>query len=146
MQNTNNLQEAILKDLRETVKTCKTKRNKDSLTAMKVIVTSVSEENVAKAKCIKRLSDELYLPMRRITGGKRVRTKVLKSKKSCWTEILRKTRNDSTIEDTKSICYKILAIGRDIETNWKQEGYKAETDRAKIIYKSHDTSFGKMSN
>ncbi|MES9879654.1 MAG: hypothetical protein ABW185_02090 [Sedimenticola sp.] len=130
------LSTAVLKDIKVAIDTCRMKRSTDSLKAMNVIVASVSGENLSKAKCIRRLSDELQLPVRRISGGKRIRTKILKSEKSCWTVTDRKTRSDAIPETTKHLCYDYwLAAG-----NSRPTGNKSDIKRERLtpkVYASH---------
>ncbi len=112
------------------------KRSTDSRTAMHVICASVSGENISKAKCIRRLSDKFQLPVRRISGGKRIRTKNLKSEKSCWTVTERKTRSDAIPEETKHACYQYwLSPGTSRPT-----GNKSDIKRERLgpkVYASH---------
>ena len=61
------------------MKSVKSKRSKDALTTMQVIVASVSGENITGTKCVKLLSDELELSVKRVFGGKQIQTKILRS-------------------------------------------------------------------
>lgn len=130
------LSTSVMKDIKTAINTCKNKRSKDSLTAMNVLVASVSGENVTKSKCIRRLSDELQLPIRRISGGKRIRTTILRSDKSCWTITKRQTRSDATSESVKQLCYQYwLSAGMSRPT-----GNKSDVKRERLgpkIYASH---------
>ena len=96
----------ILGHIKAVINTCKEKWSKDSLAAMNVLVASVSGENVSKSRCIKRLSDELNLPVGRVSVGKRIRTKVLRSDRSCWVVTKRKTRLDAMSMEHKHLCYE----------------------------------------
>lgn len=135
-QSEENIFENVVKDIKTVVKSIKSKRCKDALTTMNVLVASVSGENVAKSKCIKRLSNELELPIRRISGGKRIRTQVLKSEKSCWAVTVRKTRKDAIDERLKRDIYQFWAspgISR-------PTGYKQDVKRERLgprVYASH---------
>lgn len=52
-----------------TIDSCKMKRCKDSGSSMKVLVASISGEQVAKRKCWKRLPKTLGLSVRQIRKG-----------------------------------------------------------------------------
>jgi hypothetical protein len=48
------------------------KRTSDTLNGMNTIIASISGENVSEKKCRKRLARKYDLPIRRISGGKRI--------------------------------------------------------------------------
>jgi hypothetical protein len=91
---------------------------------------------VVKAKCVKRLSDELKLAPRRLSGGRKIRTTILKNEKSCWTVTKRKTRKDALSEETKKTCYEFwLSSGISRPT-----GNKKDVKRERLgpkLYTSH---------
>ena len=66
--------ENVVDDIKTVVKSVKSKRSKDALTTMQVIVASVSGENITRTK-----SDELELSVKQVFGGKQIRTKILRS-------------------------------------------------------------------
>ena len=102
--------ENVVDDIKTVVKSVKNKRSKDALATMQVIVASVSGENITRTKCVKRLSDELELPVKRVIGGKQIRTKVLRSEKSCWSFTQRKTRHDSVPDTLKHKIYDFWTL------------------------------------
>jgi hypothetical protein len=73
---------------------------------MNTIISSISGEKVSEKKCRKRLARKLDLPIRRISGGKRIRTKVLTSDNSCWSFTKRKTRSDALSDEVKRKVYE----------------------------------------
>jgi len=64
------------------------------------------EKTFPRKKCRKRLARKLDLPIRRISGGKRIRTKVLTSDNSCWSFTKRKTRSDALSDEVKRKVYE----------------------------------------
>jgi hypothetical protein len=73
----------IASDIQEIVESAKLKRSKEALTVMNTVTASVSGENLEKSRCKMRLCKQLGIPAdRRISGGKRIRTKILKSESS----------------------------------------------------------------
>jgi hypothetical protein len=48
------------------------KRTSDTLNGINTIIASISGENVSEKICRKRLARKLDLPIRRISGGKRI--------------------------------------------------------------------------
>ncbi|CAG2234147.1 unnamed protein product [Mytilus edulis] len=82
----------------------KQKRNYDARNAMHVISASVSGENISKGEKSKA-ARKLGLHPRRLSGGKRIRTSVFRSEKSCYEFTKRKTRSDITPDITKKQAY-----------------------------------------
>ena len=66
---------------------------------------SSTYENLEKYRCKLQLCKQLGIPARRISGGKRIRIKILKSESSAWNLTLRKTRRDAISDETKRIVY-----------------------------------------
>ncbi|CAC5388031.1 unnamed protein product [Mytilus coruscus] len=64
---------AVLEDIKTAVKASKMKRTNESLKGMYTIIASVSGESVTEKKCRKRLAMKIDIPVRRISGGRRIR-------------------------------------------------------------------------
>ena len=129
---------ALTEDLKTVIDNCKRKRSDDSLKTMNVIISSVSGEKISDNKCRKKLARKLGLPVRRVSRGHTIRTRILKSEKSSWTYTNRKTRSDAITPDTKKRIYEFWCkpgISR-------PTGNKADIKRVRIgpkIYSSHMT-------
>jgi hypothetical protein len=54
--------------------------------------TKKGGENLEKSRCKMQLCKQLGIPTRRISGEKRIGTKILKSESLAWNLTLRKTR------------------------------------------------------
>jgi hypothetical protein len=64
----------------------------------------------------------LGISARRISGGKRIETKILKSESSAWNRTLRKTRRDAISDRTKRIVYDFwLSPGISLPTGNKSD-------------------------
>ncbi|CAC5377828.1 unnamed protein product [Mytilus coruscus] len=94
---------AVLNDLKEIVDLAKFSRSDSVRTALSVIVASTSGKNITKERKKTLLSRKLGLPLKRLSKGKRVRTQIFTSEKSCWTYIERKTRKNAITDDVKKI-------------------------------------------
>ena len=79
----------IASNIQEIVESAKLKRSKEALTVMNTVTASVSGENLEKSWC------KMQIPTRRISGEKRIGTKILKSESLAWNLTLRKTRRDA---------------------------------------------------
>ncbi|CAG2208455.1 unnamed protein product [Mytilus edulis] len=129
---------ALTEDLKTVIDNCKRKRSDDSLKTMNVIISSVSGEKISDNKCRKKLARKLGLPVRRVSRGHAIRTRILKSEKSSWTYTNRKTRSDAITPDTKKRIYEFWCkpgISR-------PTGNKADIKRVRIgpkTYSSHMT-------
>ena len=85
----------IASNIQEIVESAKLKRSKEALTVMNTVTASVSGENLEKSRCKMQLCKQLGIPTRRISGEKRIGTKILKSESLAWNLTLRKTRRDA---------------------------------------------------
>ncbi|CAC5389941.1 unnamed protein product [Mytilus coruscus] len=119
---------AVLNDLKEIVDLAKFSRSDSARTALSVIVASTSGKNITKERKKTLLSRKLGLPLKRLSKGKRVRTQIFTSEKSCWTYIERKTRKDAITDDVKKIAYKFWT---DSNTS-RPSGNKNDTKRIRI--------------
>ncbi|CAC5395949.1 unnamed protein product [Mytilus coruscus] len=130
------IEKAALEDIKTAIDSCKTKRSKDSVTSMNVLVASISGEKVTETRCRKNLAKKLGLPVRRLSRGNRIRTTILKSEKSCWAYVCRKTRKDALSLETKRLAYNFwMKPGISRPT-----GNKADVKRERIgpkTYSSH---------
>ena len=79
----------IASNIQEIVESAKLKRSKEALTVMNTVTASVSGENLEKSMC------KMQIPTRRISGEKRIGTKILKGESLAWNLTLRKTRRDA---------------------------------------------------
>jgi hypothetical protein len=66
----------IASNIQEIVESAKLKRSKEALTVMNTVTASVNGENLEKSRCKMQLCKQLGIPARRISGGKRIRTKI----------------------------------------------------------------------
>jgi hypothetical protein len=85
----------IASNIQEIVESTKLKRSKEVLTVMNTVTASVSGENLEKSRCKMQLCKQLGIPIRRISGEKRIGTKISKSESLPWNLTLRKTRRDA---------------------------------------------------
>lgn len=81
--------------------TAKLKRNDDSRMTMNVLTASVSGEDISDPASDRKIAKVLGLEPRRLFGGKRIRTQILKTEKSCFEITKRKTRSDAVSENVK---------------------------------------------
>ena len=79
----------IASNIQEIVESAKLKRSKEAFTVVNTATAFVSGENLEKSRCKMQLCKQLGIPARRISGGKRIRTKILKSEFSAWNLHLR---------------------------------------------------------
>ncbi|CAC5378625.1 unnamed protein product [Mytilus coruscus] len=124
---------ALTEDLKTVIDNCKRKRSDDFLKTMNVIISSVSGEKISDNKCRKKLARKLGLPVRRVSRGHAIRTRILKSEKSSWTYTNRKTRSDAITPDTKKRIYEF----------WCKPGNKGRYQKSphwsENLFKPHDT-------
>ena len=64
---------------------------------MNDVIASINGESIENSKKKKQLSKLLGLPIRRVRGGKRIRTEVLKSDSSCWDYTKKKKSRQDTL-------------------------------------------------
>ncbi|VDI79809.1 Hypothetical predicted protein [Mytilus galloprovincialis] len=127
---------AVLEDIKTAINASKLKRSNESLKGMNTIIASLNGEKVTEKKCRKRLAMKLNIPIRRISGGRRIRTRILRSDHFCWSFTKRKTRADALSEDVKRQVYEY----------WQKSGIsrptgnKSDVKRERLgpnIYASH---------
>ena len=97
--------EHVFQNIKEFIKDTKFKRNADARNAMNIISASVSGENISQGGKKNKVAKKLEIQPRRLSGGERIRTHVLKSENSCFDFTKRRTRIDATPDDTKKLAY-----------------------------------------
>ncbi|CAG2242237.1 unnamed protein product [Mytilus edulis] len=129
---------AVVADIQEIIKSTKLKRSKNARSVMNSVTASISGENLANSRGKIKLSKNLGLPARRVAGGQRIRSRILKSESSAWALTQQKTRKDSISEETKKTVYNFwLSDGISHPT-----GNKSDIKRERLgpnLYTSHMT-------
>ena len=122
---------AVINDIRELVDQTKNLRSDCARTTLSVIAASTSGLNVQKEhkKCL--LAKKIDLPLKRLSTGKRVRTQIFNSEKSCWTFIERKTRNDCISDEIRKLAYNFWID----PNNSRPSGNKNDMKRVRIVPK-----------
>ena len=69
------------------------------------VVASVSGENISEIRSKSKLARRLGVSIKTISRGHRIRTKILKSSKSCWEYAQRKSRSDAITDKLKEVIY-----------------------------------------
>ncbi|MES9883754.1 MAG: hypothetical protein ABW185_23120 [Sedimenticola sp.] len=130
----NKLTENVLSNMKTFIDSTKCKRSNDCRATMNILTASVSGENLVNSKMC--LAKKLGVTPRRLSGGKRIRTEILKGEKSCFQYTQRKTRSDCLSDENKRIIYDF----------WKSHGIsrpscnKNEVKRVRLdknVYSSH---------
>jgi len=98
------LSEKVLENIKGFVTETKQKRNSSARNIMNVISASVSGEKLSNGEKGKT-ARKLGIQPRRLSGGQRIRSFVLKSEKSCYEFTKRKTRADMTSDEIKKLAY-----------------------------------------
>ena len=96
----------ILGNIKEVVDSTKQKRSKDKRAEMNTVLASISGEDLSEKKVKVKLANRLGVSVKRVSGGQRLRTKVMKSETSCWEYTKRKTRCDAIDDSLKEKIYK----------------------------------------
>jgi hypothetical protein len=119
---------AVINDIRELVDQTKNSRSDCARTTLSVIAASTSGLNAQKEhkKCL--LAKKIDLPLKRLSTGKRVRTQIFNSEKSCWTFIERKTRNDCISDEIRKLAYNFWID----PNNSRPSGNKNDMKRVRI--------------
>ena len=78
---------------------------KEKRTETHTVIASVSGENITENRSKAKLARQLGVSVKTISGGQRLRTKILTSSKSCWEHTKRKGRSDGIKEEQKSAIY-----------------------------------------
>ncbi|XP_071127393.1 uncharacterized protein [Mytilus edulis] len=129
---------AVVADIQEIIKSTKLKRSKNARSVMNSVTASISGENLANSRGKIKLRKNLGLPARRVAGGQRIRSRILKSESSAWALTQQKTRKDSISEETKKTVYNFwLSDGISHPT-----GNKSDIKRERLgpnLYTSHMT-------
>ena len=96
---------SVFDDMKESVSKLKSKRSDAAREAMEFLTSSVSGDSVKKSRSKSSLAKKLGLPVRRISKGYRVRTKILHSEASSFDYTKRKTRSDALSDDNKKLIH-----------------------------------------
>ncbi|VDI21005.1 Hypothetical predicted protein [Mytilus galloprovincialis] len=126
----------VLVDVKKVLTHTKAQRSKDSLVTKHIILAAVSGESVTENRCKKKLASKLEVPIRRLSGGKRIRTNVLRSEQSCWTITKRKVRSDAISDEDKRLAYNFW-LSTEIS---RPTGNKKDVKRERLeplVYASH---------
>ncbi|CAG2255254.1 unnamed protein product [Mytilus edulis] len=125
--------EQIVSNIKTFIQEKKHKRSTESLTVMNILSASVSGENISSNKKKSKAARKLGLQARRLSGGERIRTSVLKSEKSCFELTKRRTRTDATSDNTKKLAYEFWTSPENSRTT----GNKSDIKRTKIAPKEY---------
>ena len=131
-----NIANAALSDIKTVIQNVKSQRNDDARSTMNVLTASLNGENVQKKRGVKKLAGILGVKPRTLTGGRKIRAKVLQTEKSSWTYIMRKTRSDAISDEVKDLAYKFWLNPE----NSRPACNKNDTKRARIgpnLYSKH---------
>ncbi|WAR05734.1 hypothetical protein MAR_021103 [Mya arenaria] len=102
----NELGTQVLDNLYDAISRSKIKLSDEKRVEMHTIIASVSGENISQSKAKTNLAKRLGVSVRRISGGQRLRGKVLTSSKSCWFYTKKKTRSDKISDENKKLIYE----------------------------------------
>lgn len=100
----NSVEETVICNIKEFVKDTKLKRSNEARRALATVTASISNENLQQ-DVKTSLAKKLGLKPSRLSGGQRIRTKILKSEESCFDFINRRKRKDALSEETKKLIY-----------------------------------------
>jgi hypothetical protein len=131
-----NIAQSIVCDVKQALDQTKRRRSNDNDTARNVIIAAVSGQNVAGKRLKIAVAKQLGLPPRRMTGGVRLRTRVLTSEHSCWTVTHRKTKANALSEDHKKTAYNFWTSSQVSRPTGNKRDVKRERLGPKL-YASH---------
>jgi hypothetical protein len=135
VQKTSPISEKILKNIKTFISETKLKRNTDARNVMNILSASVSAEKCHTGEQ-KKVARKLGMNQRRLSGGKRIRTAILKSEKSCYEFTKRKTRADATSGEVKKLAYDFWLSPAISRTTGNKKDIKRERTAPKQ-YVSH---------
>ena len=101
----NKATENLIENMQTFINKSKLKRSNESRMTMNILTASVSGEEINDSLKDRVIAKKIGLKPRRLFGGKRIRTQILKSEKSCFEITKRKTRSDAVSEDTKKTVF-----------------------------------------
>jgi hypothetical protein len=127
------LDSSFLQDVKEMIDTTKKRRTDDARAAMNILSASASGENISDTGSKSKLARKLGLPRRRLSGGTRIRTRVLHSDRASYTETVRKVRSDAVSDTVKQLVYDYWISS---ETS-RPTGNKADVKRKRIALKTY---------
>ena len=130
------LEKSCVDDVKVVLDNMKMKRDNETRTAVNILKSAVNGERVRKNKCVTELSQRLGLNRNAVSGGKRIRTTILKSTKSVLDYTKRKTRRDSLDEDTKKLAF-VFWLQSDISRPTKNKNDIKRVRLGPKLYSSH---------
>jgi hypothetical protein len=132
--------EKVLCNLQTFIGKSKLKRNDDSRMTMNVLTASVSGEDISDPASDRNIAKILGLKPRRLFGGKRIRTQILKTEKSCFEITKRKTRTDAVSENVKRTVFDFWCSPSVSRTSSNKKDIKRMRISPKT-YSSHQIQF-----
>ncbi|CAG2239434.1 unnamed protein product [Mytilus edulis] len=127
------LNASVVEDIKTFLSNEKLKRNDQSRASVEVLAASVSGPAVGNCRAKVDLAKKLGVPVRRITRGFRVRSRVLTSDKSSYEYVKRKTRSDKLSEEVRKMIYDFWCSPE----NSRQTGNKIDVKRVRIGIKTY---------
>ena len=100
---------ALMNDYREALETTKRKRSNDSRAATQASLALLCGKNVKKGKLKNKVAKQLNINRKSVTRAGKLRDKVLKSEKACWTYTERRTRSDAISKEDRKIAHDFWA-------------------------------------
>ena len=107
---------------------------------MNVLSASVSGEDISDPDSERKIAKVLALKKRRLFVGKRIRTKILKTEKSCFKITKRKTRSDPVSENVKRTVFDFRCSPSVSRTSSNKKDIKRMRFSPKA-YSSHQIQF-----
>ena len=107
---------------------------------MNVLTASVSGEDISDPASDRNIAKILGLKPRRLFGGKRIRTQILKTEKSCFEITKRKTRTDAVSENVKRTVFDFWCSPSVSRTSSNKKDIKRMRISPKT-YSSHQIQF-----
>ena len=96
---------ALMNDYREALETTKSKMSNDSRAATQASLALLCGKNVKKGKLKNKVAKQLNMNRKSVTHAGKLRDKVLKSEKACWTYKERQTRSDAISKEDRKIAH-----------------------------------------
>jgi len=127
------MNESVVKDIKSVISGEKLKRNDKSREIVDIITASVSGPTVEKCRAKVALAKKLGLPIRRISKGSRIRTRVLHSEQTSYQYIKRKTRSDKLSEENRKLIYDFWCS----PDNSRLTGNKNDVKRVRVGPKTY---------
>ena len=100
---------AVMSEARDAINAMKDQRSDDSRAATQTALGFLCGEKVKTKRMKTKVSKMLNINRKRISKAFNHRTKVLKSKKSCWTYTERRTRSDAVPTEHRKLAHDFLS-------------------------------------